>query len=134
MALRNRLESARSATTRLSEVLDLAEPDDLIRDAAILRFEMASEAAWKAVQEFLRHRHGLDVASPRAVWRAARDVELISDEEAELVMEMTSDRNLVIHLYDEALANQVFARLPRYRRLLEAILRRDALSARGPRD
>lgn len=102
----------------------MRQPDDLVRDAAILRFEMASEASWKAVQDFLRQHHGLDHASPRAVWRAARDIELLDDEETVLALEMTNDRNLVVHLYDVALANQVFARLPRYHRLLTDCLAR----------
>jgi len=126
VALTKRLQAALAATGRLGEALRLEPVDALIRDAAILRFEMAFEASWKAAQEYLRQQHGLDLASPRTVWRTARDVGLMGDTETELALALTDDRNLIVHLYDEALANQVFARLPGYYRLLADILARMA--------
>lgn len=126
MALTRRLQAALAATARLGEALRIEPADALIRDAAILRFEMAFEASWKAAQAFLRERHGLDLASPRAAWRTVRDVALMGDAETEAALAMTNDRNLIVHLYDEALAGQVFARLPGYHRLLADVLARIA--------
>ena len=91
----------------------------VVRDAAIQRFEYSFEATWKATQRYLRDREGLDAASPAAAIRSGHAVGLFSEEQARLAFEMLSDRNLTVHTYNEPLAEEIFARLPRYVTLLE---------------
>lgn len=55
--------------------------------------------------------------------RAARDAELISDEQAETALSMVDDRNLTVHAYNEDLANQIFGRLPDYISVMGSLLR-----------
>lgn len=45
---RERLTIARQALDTLDEVLAIAEPSQIVRDAAIQRFEYTLEAVWKA--------------------------------------------------------------------------------------
>ena len=57
-------------------------------------------------------QEGLEVGSPKACVRAARQTGLLTEEGAELALQMVDDRNLTVHTYDEALAEAIFARLP----------------------
>lgn len=124
-----RIAVARRAVTTLFEVLrEPATP--VIRDAAIQRFEYSFEAAWKAGQRYMREREGLDAASPAATIRSAHGVGLLGEDQARLALEMAADRNLTVHTYNEPLAGQIFARLPRYAELLEAWLA--AMEKRAP--
>ena len=70
------------------------------------------ELAWKALQRVLLRDHGIETASPNGTLQEAYRVGLISDEEAWLAM--MHDRNLTSHTYREALAREIFARLPTY--------------------
>ena len=58
-----------SVVTRLSESLSLPT-DGIVRDSAILRFELAYEAGWKCIQAFLREE-GVEAASPRQAFAGA---------------------------------------------------------------
>jgi len=90
------------------------------RDVAIMRFTYTFEAAWKALKAFLVARHQIDAGSPSACVRALRRIALLSDEQAEAGLRMITDRNLVVHTYNEALAEELKARLPDHLATLEA--------------
>ena len=110
-----------SVVTRLSESLSLPA-DGIVRDSAILRFELAYEAGWKCVQAFLREE-GVEAASPRQVFSGAFRLGWVKDEVT--WKEIIEDRNLAVHVYREALADALFERLPTYRdqfiQLVEAL-------------
>jgi nucleotidyltransferase substrate binding protein (TIGR01987 family) len=110
-----------SVVTRLSESLSLPA-DGIVRDSAILRFELAYEAGWKCVQAFLREE-GVEAASPRQVFAGAFRLGWVKDEVT--WKEIIEDRNLAVHVYREALADALFERLPTYRdqfiQLVEAL-------------
>ncbi len=79
------------------------------RDAAIQRFEVTFELAWKSIGRFAR-REGLDCPSPRQAFRAALRLGWIADDPTWLGM--LDDRNRTSHVYDAAAAEAIFARLP----------------------
>ena len=110
-----------SVVTRLSESLSLPT-DGIVRDSAILRFELAYEAGWKCVRAFLREE-GVEAASPRQVFSGAFRLGWVKDEVT--WKEILEDRNLAVHVYREALADALFERLPTYRdqfiQLVEAL-------------
>ncbi len=117
--LRQRLKLAGRALATLQELAGLERPSAVERDAALQRFEYTFEAVWKASQRYLLLREGVDLGSPKACIRAARDVELFSDAETERALAMADDRNLTVHTYNEALADAIFARLPQHAEALE---------------
>ena len=117
--LRQRLKLAARALATLQELAGLERPSAIERDAALQRFKNTFEAVWKASQRYLLLREGMDLGSPKACIRAARDVELFSDAETERALAMADDRNLTVHTYNEALANAIFARLPQHAAALE---------------
>ena len=112
-----RLDSLGKALGRLDEALQ--EPEsELVRDAAIQRFEFCFELAWKAVQAALREQGG-ECNSPRACLREAFKADWVQDEQP--WVDAMADRNLTSHTYDEELAKQVYARLPTHLATLKAL-------------
>ncbi len=105
-----RLVIARKALQSLVDIL--REPkSDVVRDAAIQRFEYTFEAVWKAAQLYLRTVESLEVGSPKAAIRASRQAGLLADEETRHALAMADDRNLTVHTYNEALAERIYASL-----------------------
>ena len=108
------------AIDRFREALEAFETD-ISRDAAIQRFEFCFELAWKSIQERARDE-GLDCQSPRGCLKLAFKSGWIADENGWLAM--VEDRNRTAHTYDEALAREVYRRLPGYIPLLETLVAR----------
>ena len=108
-----------AALDRLAEAL--REPkSDIVRDAAIQRFEFSFELFWKALKA-RAESDGLRVVSPREALRAAFQLGLLADDD--LVFQMLEDRNRTSHLYNAAMAEDVFSRIPAYQALMAAAAR-----------
>ena len=120
--LTERLAEADRALVSLMELLALPRHSVVERDAAILRFAYTFEAMWKTAQRHLAEREGVEAGSPKQCIRLSRTTGLLTDEEAEAALRMADDRNLVVHIYREALAQQIFARLPNHAGVLRAWL------------
>jgi nucleotidyltransferase substrate binding protein (TIGR01987 family) len=105
-----RLRSFQEVVERLEEAPSLPN-DPVVRDSSIKRFELCFELSWKVIMSFLRDR-GLDCRSPRDCFREAFSYGLVTEEE--VWVQMIRDRNLSVHTYNQELANQLYARLPRY--------------------
>lgn len=121
--LRERLRVASSALDTLRIVL-VDEPTDIVRDAAIQRFEYTVEATWKACQRYLNVVHGLVCGSPKGCIRSAREAGLLTDNETVAALAMVDDRNLTSHTYNEQLAVAMFGALPKHAELLGKWLER----------
>ena len=99
-----------NAAARLAEAATLPETD-IVRDAAIQRFEFTFELVWKTLQLYLEHE-GLESSGPRAVLKRAFVMRLIPDQdEADIWLRMLDDRNLTSHAYDETLAVRIYTRI-----------------------
>ena len=105
---------------RLEEALRL-EKNGIVRDSAIKRFELCFDLAWKCMQIYAR-KEGVECHSPRGCLKTAFQLGLL--EYDEVWMEMLEDRNQTVHIYKEAYADEVFARLPRYAGLLARLVAR----------
>ncbi len=105
------LTAFESALARLREVL--AEPKStIVRDAAIQRFEFTFELAWKTAMRVAQSEGAECGVSPKEVIKAAFRLGWIDDDK--LWLEMLKDRNRTTHIYNEALADEIFSRLPGY--------------------
>lgn len=118
-----RIATALQALTTLDELAD-QPASSIVRDAAIQRFEYTFEATWKAAQVVLLERYGIELASPKPVVRASLENGLFTEEEARLGLVMVDHRNLTAHTYNEELANEIYAQIPSYRKLLRVWLER----------
>ena len=112
--LKERIEVAVNALATLTS-LPLGESvNDVVRDAAIQRFEHTFEAVWKAAQLYLREKEGLEQGSPKGVVRACLQVGLLTEDASRLAMVMVDDRNLTGRTYNEVLAQRIYANLKGY--------------------
>jgi nucleotidyltransferase substrate binding protein (TIGR01987 family) len=107
-----KLEDLKDALDTLEEVLVL-EKSEINRDSAIKRFEYVFELLWKTVKVYLREREGIEAFSPKECFRQLRKIGLVGSEQAEVLMEMTADRNEAVHTYSEKFADQLYERILR---------------------
>ncbi|HMP77369.1 MAG TPA: HI0074 family nucleotidyltransferase substrate-binding subunit [Kiritimatiellia bacterium] len=117
--LESMLATFEQAVSTLREALALPK-SDIVRDAAIQRFEYSFELAWKTIRQFAR-AEGLQSDSPTSAIRAAFRLGWIGDEA--LWLQMKEDRNLTTHTYDETTAEDLFMRLPEHAALLTGLTR-----------
>lgn len=121
--LDNLISSLGDAFAKLQKALE-KEKDEYIRDSAIQRFEFTFELTWKTLKACLEEK-GIRVYSPRDAMKGAVQVGLIADDPRWLGMIRT--RNLTSHVYNEAMAEGIYAALfdyvPLIRKLLEDLTR-----------
>jgi nucleotidyltransferase substrate binding protein (TIGR01987 family) len=120
--LSERLAESDAALASLHELVRRPSRSVVERDAAIMRFTYTFEAIWKTAQRYLYEHEGVDVGSPKQAIRASRRIGLVSDEQAEAALRMADDRNLVVHLYREAVARDLDSRLHAHAATLAAWL------------
>jgi nucleotidyltransferase substrate binding protein (TIGR01987 family) len=130
--LTERIGTARRAVASLRELAEKSSLTIVERDAMLQRFEYSVEAVWKAVQLHLREQEGLDVGSPKGVARASLQTGILNEAQSHKALEMIEDRNLTVHTYEEALAQQIAARVPVYARLLSSWI--EAVASQPSRD
>ena len=107
------------ALDRLGEVLERdVVGDDLLRDAAIQRFEFTFELFWKALKADMEARGKKAGAFPLDVFQSAYVAGWIDGEDD--FRKMLKDRNRTSHAYDEALAIEIAERLPTYYQRMRA--------------
>ena len=113
-----RLEQFERATARLDETL--AEPvgTPYIIDATIQRFEFAFELAWKTMRGFLELAGRTVPATPRDAFKAAFAAGWINDEAG--WFELMKMSNATSHIYDEAMAKDIYGRIRVHASLLRA--------------
>lgn len=114
------LASLESALVRLRS--SLAQPKtEWTRDAAIQRFEFTFELSCKATRRFVRSE-GLEASSPREALKAALKLGWIDDDP--IWLRMLDDRNRTSHTYNEATAEEIYARLAAYAGVMAELARR----------
>jgi len=118
-AIRGDLEKS---VQRLEEVLKL-EKTALNRDAAIKRFELAFDLAWKTIKTYLEEEKNIIRNSPTDCFREAFQQGLIEYDRTWL--EIAQDRNRMTHIYNEQMAEDFYQRLPaaleHFQKLLAAL-------------
>lgn len=124
-----RLAVAQKALGTLQVLLVTEDVTDIVRDAAIQRFEYSFEATWKAAQAYLSEVEGLTAASPRATIRASHEADVLDENDTRRALKMVDDRNLSVHTYNEALAEAIFARLDEHAHVMAVWLERMARGA-----
>jgi nucleotidyltransferase substrate binding protein (TIGR01987 family) len=119
--LSDRLASCRRAIATLDEILQ-TPANVIVRDASIQRFEYSFESLWKLLKAYLDQQEGIVCNSPKACFREALKVGLLSAADVEACLVMTDDRNLTSHTYIEAVAEAIYSKLPMYRDIMERLL------------
>lgn len=102
--LHERLSSAENTLAAFGQIVVIETPNDIERDTTIQRFKFTFQACWKAAKQHLYDIEGIDIGSPESVIRSYREINLYSDEETILGLNMVNDRNLTVHTYNEEVA------------------------------
>lgn len=109
-----RLAVARQALLSLKALPLTETPSEIVRDAAIQRFEYTVEASWKAAQLYLRNVEGLELGSPKGVVRASLQAGVLTEAQTRIGLAMIDDRNLTVHTYNQLLAEKIYGQLALY--------------------
>jgi len=116
-----KFKDAKNALDTLKEILK-EEKTVIIRDASIQRFEYTFEAVWKFVKEYLKEKEGVIANAPKSVFRELLTLEVLTEEEVVLCLEMTDKRNDTSYTYKEKVADIIYAKLDDYAHLMDVLL------------
>lgn len=94
------------------------------RDSMIQRFELAVDLFWKYIKIYLEKKmqQPPEFNAPKQVIRAACKSKLISEDNAETIIEIITDRNKTSHIYKEEIADQIGKNIPKYYELISKLL------------
>ncbi len=98
---KQRFDNLEKAFSNLEKALSKRSLSDLERAGLIKIYELTFELAWKTLKDYLEDQ-AVPVKYPRDTIKEAFKHELIED--GELWLEMLSNRNLMVHAYDESRA------------------------------
>ena len=88
------------------------EKSDVVRDAAIQRFEFTYELVWKTIRRILIKR-GIEANSPKTVFRQAAKDSIITN--LDKWFEFVNFVNNTVHVYNEEIADKIYNALPEFR-------------------
>ncbi len=103
---------------RFEEVL-AKEKNDINRDSAIKRFELAFDLSWKLVKAFLEEEKGIKCFLPKDCFREAYRQGIIDYDN--LWIKMTDLRNEAIHTYNEKFADEFYEKLSEMLKLFQSL-------------
>ena len=108
-----KLKDLEKALDNWKEILDMPF-SEVTRDAAIKRYELAFELLWKTLKLHLDEKFGIKCGSPKGCFREARNPLKLSDEEIEVCLKMTDDRNISVHTYSDKMAKDLYEKTKDY--------------------
>ena len=128
--INDRLQALNKALFRLSESLELFSKEkqhidpvryNQERDSVIKRFEFSIDLFWKNLKDLLMTVHGIELASPKSIFRECLGQQVITDTEFTICIDMINDRNNTAHCYNEELAEEIAQHIKKYYTILSTI-------------
>jgi nucleotidyltransferase substrate binding protein (TIGR01987 family) len=110
-------EQLQLSLKRLLEAIEAKPATTLMRDGMIQRFEFTIELFWKVLKSRLAAK-GVEKTLPLDVLKEAYAAKWLRGNEEDW-LRMWKDRNLTSHTYQEALAIEIAARIPKHFLLLQ---------------
>ena len=105
--------------------LEYEEEERMLRDSMIQRFEYCTDLFWKYLKKNLETKQlAPEIKTPAEVIRKSYASGMISEENAEMVIDMIKDRNKTSHMYVEELAEKLAEKIPDYYELMHTITQR----------
>lgn len=90
------------------------EYSDISRDSTLLRFELASEVASKALKIYLENKFQIQSSYPAEIYREAGKSRILSIEDVECALSMVYDRNRMVHDYNQDWAEELYKKVLKY--------------------
>lgn len=84
------------------------------RDATIQRFEYSVDITWKYLKLFLFKFHGVEMNSPKTVFKEIYKNGIINDTDISCALDIVDARNITSHAYDEQTADLVVEKIPTF--------------------
>jgi nucleotidyltransferase substrate binding protein (TIGR01987 family) len=107
---RQRFENYKMALQSLMQIADIMGGDDeVVIDAAIKRFEITFDLAWKVLQDYLFEQGYYEFKGPKKVISKSFQDSLIEDSEGWAMLH--EDRNILSHKYDYDQSRIIFQRI-----------------------
>ena len=83
--------------------------DEMIKEGLIQRFEYTHELAWNVMKDYAEYQGNTNVGGSRDATREGFELKLITD--GTVWMDMIASRNKTSHTYNEATANEIYAKI-----------------------
>lgn len=116
---KQRFENYSKALFMLERTLTINSPSEVERAGIIQFYEISFELGWKVLKDYLESE-GFMVKSPRECIKTAFQNEYITD--GALWLQALEDRNIIVHTYNESIANEVYETIKsRYYNLLKQL-------------
>ncbi|MFA6263170.1 MAG: HI0074 family nucleotidyltransferase substrate-binding subunit [Candidatus Babeliales bacterium] len=115
------LEKVRAMSAQqVSIVMDKDELERSLRDSLIQRFEFCIDLFWKLLKKYEEEILNLvpETDAPRPVIVTACKARIISEADAETLLEMIKSRNFTSHIYKEEIADRISSQIPAYYTLM----------------
>ncbi len=106
------------AATKFQEILQM-QKNEVVRDAAIQRFEFTYELVWKSLKRILLVK-GITANNPRDIFREAAKQDIINN--LELWFKYIEYINQTTHVYNEIIADEIYSKLPDFSILVQALI------------
>jgi len=106
-----------------ADIRKLTDKCSTTEAGVIKHFELVYETAWKFLKEYLRIIHGVDVGSPKGVFRACRVAKVLPDNLVGELLVLADIRNATAHIYDRILAHDVFESVEQHKGTFEQVLK-----------
>ena len=119
--LDQQIEQFKKALIKLEEII-IVQKNDIVRDSAIKRFEIAVDLFWKMLKTYIEVSYGIVVNSPKTVIREAYTQGLIEYESSYL--DLIDLRNETAHIYKEEVAEKVFNIIPKSIKLFRKVIKK----------
>lgn len=106
-----RISDLKKALDRLEEAISISKELDIttLRDGVIQRFEFTMELSWKALKSLLNSEGVEEATTPKSIVKAGYKSGVIKN--VEIWLEMLDDRNLTSHIYNQAIADEIYERI-----------------------
>lgn len=106
-----RISDLKKALDRLEEAISISKELDIttLRDGVIQRFEFTMELSWKALKSLLNSEGVEEATTPKSTVKAGYKSGVIKN--VEIWLEMLDDRNLTSHIYNQAIADEIYERI-----------------------
>lgn len=87
---------------------------DILNNARVQKFEIATELLWKTLQELLNWKDGIIVRSPKRAVKEFYLNQYCAEEQYEILYNAIESRNLLSHVYRDAIFEDILEALPGY--------------------
>lgn len=104
---------AYNALQRSIKILKNLPPDtptdlhDVIVAGVIKHFELAFEMCWKFLKVYLEVKLQINTTGSKDIFRMCYKYQILSLETTDALLELIEDRNLTVHIYDQATALEI---------------------------